>query len=244
MSNHRLFIQNLTVSYNRVPAIHHVDLELKCGNCIGLIGPNGAGKTTLIKAIAGLVEKETGSIELMSHSERSSLPQIAYLPQRGMVDWDFPITVRGMVEMGRFPVLGGWKPFSSQDKSIVDEALAATRLSELANRQINALSGGQQQRAFLARAWAQEAEVYLLDEPFAALDDNAKSELGQLLRSMVKTGKLIIVSHHDLNSVPELFDEVILLNGELIAAGTVADIFTKSNLELTYSIPAYAGEKK
>ncbi len=244
MSNHRLIVKNLTVSYDRVPALHHIDLELSCGHCIGLLGPNGAGKTTLIRALANLIDKESGSIELKGHFESKLSPRISYLPQRSAVDWDFPITVRGMVEMGRFPELGAWKSFSAHDRSVVQEALSVTKLLALADRQINALSGGQQQRAFLARAWAQEAEVYLLDEPFAALDANAQSELQVLLHEMVRLGKLIVVSHHDLKSVPELFDRVILLNGELIASGTLAEAFTSENIARTYSVPAFTGEPR
>jgi len=244
VSDHRLIIKNLTVSYDRVPAIHHIDLELSCGHCIGLLGPNGAGKTTLIKAIANLVTRESGSVELKGHLDSKISPHISYLPQRGTIDWDFPITVRGMVEMGRFPELGAWKSFTAEDRSVVLDALSVTKLLDLADRQINALSGGQQQRAFLARSWAQEAEVYLLDEPFAALDANAQSELRVLLHEMAQSGKLIVVSHHDLKSVPDLFDRVILLNGELIASGTLAEAFTTENITRTYSVPAFAGAAK
>src|SRR6476620_10499882 len=149
MSNHRLTIQNVTVSYGQVPAVQNLNLELRCGCCVGLLGPNGAGKSTLLKAIAGLVTVQSGKIELHGH-EPWQARSIAYLPQRGVIDWDFPITVRGMVAMGRFPSLGGWKSFTKNDTAIVTEALAVTHLTALSGRQINALSGGQQQRAFLA----------------------------------------------------------------------------------------------
>lgn len=234
MSNHRLTIQGLTVSYQHVPAISDLTIELRCGRCVGLLGPNGAGKSTLLKAIAGLVSLQSGDIQLHGHPPRETR-SIAYLPQRGNIDWDFPITVRGMVAMGRFPALGGWKSFGKTDAAIVSEALAVTRLTPLANRQINALSGGQQQRAFLARAYAQQSHVCLLDEPFTGLDTNSQRDLREILRQMAGEGKLLLVSHHDLNSVPELFDEVVMLNRELIAYGDMADVFTPSNISRTYS---------
>ncbi len=243
MSSHRLSIKDLTVSYQRVPALHHINLELRCGSCIGLIGPNGAGKTTFLKALAGLVSFETGSIMFEGHGGVAGADRgIAYLPQRSVVDWDFPLTVRGLVEMGRFPALGGWRRFGKEDDRIVNEALAATHLEDLAARQISALSGGQQQRAFLARAWAQQAHIYLLDEPFTGLDRNAQAHLGELLRRLsAKEGKLVIVSHHDLKTVPDLFDQVIFLNGELVAFGDVAEVFTPERVAETFSTEIFTG---
>jgi len=235
MSSHHLLIKDLTVSYDRIPAIHHLNLDLVCGYCIGLLGPNGAGKTTLIKALTGLVPTETGSVEIEGHLAKNRIGQIAYLPQRGVIDWDFPITVRGMVEMGRFAALGGWGVFSDRDQTAVEDALRVSRLERLADRQISSLSGGQQQRAFLARAYAQQAEFYLLDEPFTGLDTNAQTDLHAILQTMVTQGKLVLVSHHDLKSVPELFDQVILLNGELVAFGSVEAVFTPQNIERTYA---------
>jgi ABC-type Mn2+/Zn2+ transport system ATPase subunit len=237
MSNHRLTIQNVTVSYGQVPAVQNLNIELRCGCCVGLLGPNGAGKSTLLKAIAGLVTVQSGKIELHGH-EPWQARSIAYLPQRGVIDWDFPITVRGMVAMGRFPSLGGWKSFTKNDTAIVTEALAATHLTALSGRQINALSGGQQQRAFLARAYAQQSHVCLLDEPFAGLDTNSQKDLREILRNMAGQGKLLLVSHHDLNSVPDLFDEVVMLNRELVACGDVSATFTSRNIARTYSTSA------
>ena len=235
MSSHHLLVKDLTVSYDRIPAIHHLNLDLVCGHCIGLLGPNGAGKTTLIKALTGLVPIETGSVEIEGHHAKNRVGQIAYLPQRGLIDWDFPITVRGMVEMGRFATLGGWGLFSDRDQTIVEEALRVSRLERLADRQISALSGGQQQRAFLARAYAQQAEFYLLDEPFTGLDTNAQTDFHAILQTMVTQGKLILVSHHDLKSVPNLFDQVILLNGELVAFGSLEAAFTLQNIDRAYA---------
>ena len=243
MSNHHLTIRNITVSYQHVPAILNLNVDLRCGRCVGLLGPNGAGKSTLLKAIAGLMPLQSGEIQLHGHEPRQTR-SIAYLPQRGLIDWDFPITVRGMVDMGRFPSLGGWRSFSNRDAGVVDEALAVTHLTPLANRQINALSGGQQQRAFLARAYAQQSHVCLLDEPFAGLDTNSQKDLREILRGMAEQGKLLLVSHHDLNSVPELFDDVLMLNRELIAFGPLGAVFTPANIARTYSTapltPAFA----
>jgi ABC-type Mn2+/Zn2+ transport system ATPase subunit len=243
--NH-LSLSDLTVSFNRIPAIHHVTIELPCRSCVGLLGPNGAGKTTLLKAIAGLLPIETGRIEF--HADGQSAPSgnrrkhtIAYVPQREAVDWDFPITVRGLVEMGRYPSLGLWRRFGRNDHTAVDEALRLMDLREYAQRQISALSGGQQQRAFLARAWAQQSDIYLLDEPFTGLDRNARHAFTKSLHALRDAGKLIIASHHDLNDVPEVFDRVLLINGELVAAGETDQTFTPELIEQTFATRVFSG---
>ncbi|PTY01133.1 manganese ABC transporter ATP-binding protein [Verrucomicrobia bacterium LW23] len=238
---HLLELEDLTVSYNRVPALHHVSLQLRCGSCVGLLGPNGAGKTTLIKAIAGLVPLETGRIRLHGHEVRASARTVAYLPQRGGVDWDFPLTVRGLVEMGRYPALGLFGRFTEEDHRIVDDALRVMRLSDYADRHINALSGGQQQRAFLARSWAQQAHVYLLDEPFNGLDKTAQKDLTDALHRLAADHKLVIVSHHHLETVPDIFDHVVMLNGELVVAGKTSEVFTPERVAETFSIEVFSG---
>ena len=241
--NHQLVIQDLTVSYSRIPAVHHLTASLRCGSCVALLGPNGAGKTTLLKAIAGLLPIETGQIrfeghELGDHPSRA----IAYVPQREAVDWDFPITVRGLVEMGRYPALGNWGRFGDKDREAVDEALHVCDLEDLADRQISALSGGQQQRSFLARAWAQRAEIYLLDEPFTGLDRNATEAFAAAMRRLRDAGKLVIASHHDLKSVEALFDQILLLNGELVVCGPTAEAFTPENLDRAYGTHIFSGQ--
>ena len=244
MSSHHLLVHDLTVSYRGVPALHHVNLDLRCGRCVGLLGPNGAGKSTLLKSIVGLTPVETGRVHFDAHEHGDTRAgnSIAYLPQRSVVDWDFPLTVRGLAEMGRYPALGGWKRFGPEDQQIVELALAATRLGDLADRQISALSGGQQQRAFLARAVAQGAHVYLLDEPFTGLDRNAQAVLSDLLRALAaRDGRLVVVSHHDLRTVEELFDDVIMLNGELVAYGPVKETFTPENIARTYGMEIFTG---
>ena len=240
--SHKLHLEDVTVSYNRIPAVHHLNATLSCGSCVALLGPNGAGKTTLLKAIAGLLPLETGRIEFRGHQlESTSGREIAYVPQREAVDWDFPITVRGLVEMGRYPALGKWRRFGAEDEAAVEEALHICDLEDLADRQISALSGGQQQRAFLARAWAQKADIYLLDEPFTGLDRNAVEAFAQAMRRLCEAGKLIVASHHDLKSVEALFDHILLLNGELVACGPTAEAFTKDNLDRAYAVHVFSG---
>ena len=240
MHSHALQISDLTVSYHRIPALHHIGFEVSCGQCVGLLGPNGAGKTTLLKALAGLVGKETGTIHFHGREVRGATPDIAYLPQRGQIDWDFPTTVRGLVEMGRYLRLGWWRSYGEADARAVDSAIAAMDLESLQDRQISALSGGQQQRGFLARAVAQEAHVLLLDEPFAGLDKPNQDNLKKTLRQLRDEGKLLLVSHHDLSTVREIFDRVVLLNGELIAAGPAESVFTDENIARTYSTRVFA----
>jgi ABC-type Mn2+/Zn2+ transport system ATPase subunit len=241
MSDHQLVVSDLTVSYNRVPALHHLSFKAHCGQAVALLGPNGAGKSTLLKALAGLLERETGAISFHGHAVRGATRDFAYLPQREQIDWDFPATVRGLVEMGRYIRAGWWRFYSAADQAAVDEAIRLMQLEELEDRQISALSGGQQQRAFLARALAQQAHVFLLDEPFTGLDRTNQENLKQLLRTLRQQGKLLFISHHDLASVPEIFDSVLLLNGELIASGTVSEAFTDENIERAYGTRVFSG---
>lgn len=240
-NSHQLTVGDLTVSYNRVPALHHISFEVRCGQCVGLLGPNGAGKSTLLKALAGLLPIETGTIRFHGKTVHGATREFAYLPQRENIDWDFPATVRGLIEMGRYLRTSWWRRFSREDKAAVAHAIKTMQLEELERRQISALSGGQQQRTFLARSLAQEAHVFLLDEPFSGLDKTNQDNLKTLLRDLRDQGKLILASHHDLAGVPEIFDHAVLLNGELIAAGPVADIFTEANIRRTYSMRAFAG---
>ncbi len=240
--SHTLLLEDLTVSYNRIPAVHHLSAEFHCGSCVALLGPNGAGKTTLLKAIAGLLPVETGRITVHGHHKGTSGRAIAYVPQRESVDWDFPITVRGLVEMGRFPSVGPWGKFTAADSKMVDEALHLCDLEDLAARQISALSGGQQQRAFLARAWAQQADIYLLDEPFTGLDRNASEAFSRAMHRLRDAGKLILASHHDLKNVEQLFDEILLLNGELVVCGPVSTAFTRENLDRAYQTHVFSGK--
>jgi ABC-type Mn2+/Zn2+ transport system ATPase subunit len=239
--HHELTVSDLTVSYHRVPALHHLAFTARCGQCVALLGPNGAGKSTLLKALCGLVEIETGVINFHGQAVHGPSREFAYLPQREQIDWDFPATVRGLVEMGRYVRLGWWRRFGREDHAAVEKAICAMQLEDLEDRQISALSGGQQQRAFLARALAQEAHVLLLDEPFTGLDQPNQDNLRTLLGQLRDAGKLLLISHHDLASVPAIFDHVLLLNGELLAAGSVGDAFTEENIRRTYSTRVFSG---
>ncbi len=236
--HHELVIKNVTVRYRRVLALDDVSLATSCGNRVALIGPNGAGKSTLLKAIAGLVPRDGGSISWRGTAVKKWSREFAYLPQREEVDWSFPITVRGLVEMGRYPQTGWWRKFSAADSAAVDGALESLALLDLQHRQIRELSGGQQQRAFLARALAQEAHVLLLDEPFAGLDRNAAQLLGDLLARLAHEGRLVIASHHDLNTVPRLFDEALVLATRTLAFGPVEEVLTPELIERTFHEPA------
>lgn len=233
--HHELRVAGLGVRYRDVDALDQVSFATSCGSCVALIGPNGAGKSTLLKAIAGLLRPNHGSICWRGTTVAKWSREIAYLPQREHVDWNFPITVRGVVEMGRFPQAGWWRPFSKDDHDTVQRALAMMDLESLANRQISKLSGGQQQRVFLARALAQQAHVLLLDEPFTGLDRPSKRLLASTLRHLASEGRLVIASHHDMETVREIFDEVLLLNRRAIAFGPVAEVFNDVLLEQTFT---------
>ncbi len=233
--HHDIVIKDLTVNYRAVTALKDISFNTSCGNRLALIGPNGGGKSTLLKAIAGLVKKSNGSILWRGEAVRKWSREFAYLPQQEEVDWNFPITVRGLVEMGRYPQLGMWGKFSHKDTIAVDAALESLDLTEIQNRQIKQLSGGQQQRAFIARAIAQEAHVLLLDEPFNGLDRNAAKTLGDLMHKLASEGRLIIASHHDMGTVKSLFNQVLLLNCESIAFGDSESLITNDLLGATFN---------
>lgn len=231
---HELVVDGVVVNYRAVRALEDVAFSASCGSCVALIGPNGAGKSTLLKAIAGLLRADSGSILWRGVRMGKWSREIAYLPQREDVDWKFPITVRGVVRMGRYPNAGWWRPFSRADREAVDRSLEAMGLMDLAERQISQLSGGQQQRVFLARALAQEAHALLLDEPFTGLDRTSRAALAGLLRKLAGEGRLVVASHHDLDTVKEIYDEVLLLRRRAIAFGPVAATFTEENLNITF----------
>jgi len=218
-TQHRLAVHDLHVHYGPICALDGIDLELACCQTIGIFGPNGAGKSTLLKSIAGLIEPATGEIRWNGAPLSRCRREIAYLPQREEADFTYPITVRGVVEMGRFPDLGWFRRFRRADHDAVDNAIATMDLANLQNRQIRALSGGQQQRVFLARAIAQGAHVLLLDEPFTGLDAPSHKRLTQLLRRLSAKGCLVLCTHHGIHEASTLFDQVILLNRRLVAIG-------------------------
>ena len=231
---HQLAVQGVAVSYREVRALEDISFQTECGRTVALVGPNGAGKSSLLKAMAGVIRPDAGEIFWRGQPLLAAHQEIAYLPQRGEIDWQFPITVRGLVEMGRYAQLGNWRRFREHDREIVNKSLEAMELKDLAERQISALSGGQQQRTFIARALAQEAHVLLLDEPFTGLDTPAQEMLQRLFRSLAAEGRLLISSHHDLSSVPAIFDEVLLVRKRQFAFGPINEAFTEANIATTY----------
>ncbi len=242
-AGHELVVDGVGVNYRAVRALEDVTFSTSCGSCVALIGPNGAGKSTLLKAIAGLLRADRGRILWRGTGVGKWSREIAYLPQREEVDWKFPITVRGVVRMGRYPNAGWWRPFSREDREAVDRALEAMDLADLAERQISHLSGGQQQRVFLARALAQEAHALLLDEPFTGLDRTSKAALAGMLRELAGQDRLVVASHHDLETVRGIYDEVLLLRRRTVAFGPVETTFTPENLDATFASHAGQGRK-
>lgn len=232
--HHELQVEGLSVRYREVDALRDVTFSTSCGACVALIGPNGAGKSTLLKAIAGLLPVAAGGILWRGTKVARWSHEIAYLPQRENVDWQFPITVRGVVAMGRYPQAGWWRPFSKDDDSAIARAIGMMGLEDLQDRQISRLSGGQQQRVFLARALAQEAHVLLLDEPFTGLDRPSKAALAATLRHLTEEGRLVIASHHDMDTVRDIYDEVLLLRRRMIAFGRTDAVFTSGKLDETF----------
>lgn len=228
-------IKNLTVSYQGSAVLKHIDLEVPKGCLAAVVGPNGAGKTTLIKSILNLIDKNTGTVNFPVIAKGDIKNQIAYVPQSSSVDWDFPITVLDVVMMGRYGHIGWLKRPGKKDKDLALEVLEKVGMLEYKDRQIGQLSGGQQQRIFLARALVQEAEIYLLDEPFKGVDITTEATIIKLLKNLQSQGKTIVVVHHDLDTLEEYFDWLILLNKELVADGPVDEIFKQENIYKTYN---------
>ncbi len=212
-------ITDLTVSYGPVPALLDVSLTIPQGQLVGVIGPNGSGKSTLIKAILGFVRPDFGAVELFGQPAEKAKGRVAYVPQRGAVDWDFPITVREVALMGRYGYVPWWRDPSREDRRLADEALAMVRMWELRDRQIGQLSGGQQQRVFMARAMAQGADILLLDEPFAGVDAATERALLDVMKRTKEAGRTLLVVHHDLGTAAEYFDALVLLKQRLFAYG-------------------------
>lgn len=221
---HRLEVRGLAASYGDKLALEKTNFETTCGQRLALLGPNGAGKSTLIRILAGLMKPSAGSIKWRGEELRESTREIAYLPQLDQHQRHFPLSVREVVELGRFPYLGHFKKFRAEDETAVESAIAAMQLGPIEKRQIDQLSGGQQQRAFIARALAQEAHVILLDEPFNGLDVESRCHLAETLAALAKKGHLIIASHHDLGNVAETFDQALVLNQQQLAFGPVQEI--------------------
>jgi manganese/zinc/iron transport system ATP- binding protein len=227
-------VNDLTVAYQEKPVLWDVDLEVPPGILLAIVGPNGAGKTTLIKAILGLVRAAAGQVLIYDKPYPEQRHLVGYVPQRGSVDWDFPTSVLDVVMMGRYGALGWVRRPGASEHEKATEALEKVGMSAFADRQISQLSGGQQQRVFLARALVQDAQVYFMDEPFQGVDATTERAIVALLQDLRASGKTVVVVHHDLQTVPEYFDWVTLLNVRRIASGPVDEVFTDENLRLAY----------
>jgi manganese/zinc/iron transport system ATP- binding protein len=239
-------VNDLTVAYREHPVLWDIDLTVPAGVLMAIVGPNGAGKSTLIKAILGLVNPAAGEVLVHGRPYAENRRLVAYVPQRGSVDWDFPTSVLDVVTMGRYGALGWLRRPGRREREQALAALEQVGMAEFAGRQISQLSGGQQQRVFLARALVQDARVYLMDEPFQGVDATTERAIVTVLQQLRAAGDTVVVVHHALQTVPEYFDWVTLLNVRRIAVGLVGDVFTEENLRLTYGgrvpfLPAPAG---
>ena len=224
----------MTVAYQRKPVLWDVDYDAPARSLVAIVGPNGAGKSTLIKASLGLVPRATGLVEFWGEPFRCVRDRVAYVPQRESVDWTFPVSALDVVCMGRYRRIGWCRPVGRAHRNAAMACLERVGMADLARRQISQLSGGQQQRVFLARALAQEADLYIMDEPFAGVDAATERASVAVLSELRDAGKTALVVHHDLQTVPEYFDQALLLNMRVVASGPVDQVFTQENLQKTY----------
>ena len=227
-------VTDLTVAYHEKPVLWDVDLDVPPGVLMAIVGPNGAGKTTMIKSILGLIKPAAGQVLIYGKPYQEQRKLVGYVPQRGSVDWDFPTSVLDVVTMGTYGSLGWIRRPGRSEREKALAALDQVGMQSFAQRQISQLSGGQQQRVFLARALVQNAQVYFMDEPFQGVDATTERAIVALLQALRAAGKTVVVVHHDLQTVPEYFDWVTLINVRRIASGPVKDVFTEKNLRLTY----------
>lgn len=229
-----LQVHQLSVNYDKTPVLWDISLQVPNGKIVGIIGPNGAGKSTFIKATLGLLKPISGKVEFFDQPLSKIRQRVAYVPQRESVDWDFPVTVRDLVLMGRYGTIGVCRWPRKSDIAAVDHYLHLMGMTSYADRQISQLSGGQQQRSFIARALVQEADIYFMDEPFSGIDMATEMAIINILRQLKDSGKTIFVVHHDLNTIQSYFDWIIMLNMRLIACGEVAKVFNPETLNMTY----------
>ena len=220
-------IRNLTVAYGENIALENLNLDVEAGSLMALVGPNGAGKSTLIKTILKFLKQITGEIKINGKT-------LAYVPQRNSVDWDFPTTLFDVVEMGCYGRVGLFKRVSKEEKQKVLTAIEQVGMLDFKDRQISELSGGQQQRAFIARALVQEADIYLMDEPFQGVDSTTEKSIVDILKKLKSEGKTLIVVHHDLQTVPTYFETVTFINKSVIASGKIKEVFTQENIDMAY----------
>jgi manganese/zinc/iron transport system ATP- binding protein len=229
-----LSVESLTVAYQKKPVLRDVTFEVNEGELVGIIGPNGAGKSTLIKAILGLLPTISGEVSIYGKPYKQQRKMVGYVPQRESVDWDFPTNALDVVMMGRYGHLGLIRRPGANERQLAMDCLEKVGMADYAHRQISQLSGGQQQRVFLARALVQDATIYFMDEPFAGVDAATEKAIVTLLNELKRQGKTVLVVHHDLATVTEYFDSVLLLNGELVAHGPTASTFTPELLQEAY----------
>lgn len=232
--NNVIEINDLTVSYDAKPVLWDIDLDITEGLIWAIVGPNGAGKSTLIKSVLDLIKPVTGQIRFKGKAYSDVQKKVAYVPQRTSVDWNFPTTVFDVVLMGRYGHAGWFKKLSDQDKAIANNCCDLVGISHLKDRQISELSGGQQQRVFIARALAQDADIYFMDEPFAGVDVLTERKIIEIFRELKAKHKTVIVVHHDIDTVTDYFDAVVLLNHHVIDYGAVEQVFTEENIRRTY----------
>ncbi|MBC7388388.1 MAG: ABC transporter ATP-binding protein [Opitutaceae bacterium] len=229
-----LEVHDLTVTYDNKPVLWAIDFSLPSGTLAGILGPNGAGKSTLIKTIMGLITPSGGYSNLFGQELNKVRKRVSYVPQRESVDWDFPASVFDVVLMGRYAKAGLFKAISKADKEVAEESIRKVGLESFRDRQISQLSGGQQQRVFIARALAQDADLYFMDEPFAGVDMATEADIIKILKDMREKGKTVVVVHHDLPSAIEYFDWMVMLNMRLVASGPTAEICNEQMLQETY----------
>ncbi len=237
-----LEVRGLTVAYLDAPVLQDVNWSVAPGRLVGIVGPNGAGKSTLLKAALGLVRPRAGTIRLFGDASDAGRARIGYVPQRASVDWDFPISAVEVVAMGLYRRIGWLSRVSGRHREAARRALETVGLAEIADRPIGQLSGGQQQRVFLARALVQEADLYLMDEPFAGVDAATEAAMLDVLRRLRAEGRTVVVVHHDLSTVADYFDDVLLLARRVVAAGPVAEVFTPDAVMATYGGRMTAGQ--
>ena len=227
-------VHDLTVAYRETPVLWDVDVVIPTGTLTAIIGPNGAGKSTFIKAVLGLVPVAAGTVEIFGYTSPRQRKLVGYVPQRGSVDWSFPTNALDVVTMGTYGQLGWVRRPGKQERAQAMHALEQVGMADYANRQISQLSGGQQQRVFLARALVQDQQLYFMDEPFAGVDAATEKAIVGILQQLREQGKTVVVVHHDLESAPDYFDWLVLLNVRLIESGPFAQTFTAENLSRTY----------
>lgn len=237
MEDHTVEVKNLYISYYGKRVVEDVNFSFGSGKLIGILGPNGAGKSTMMKAILGLIPKDRGDVSFGGKSLKQTQKKIAYVPQRSNIDWDFPIIVKDTVLLGTYPQLGLLRRPKQKHKDWAIECLKKVGMEEYQNHQIGELSGGQQQRVFLARALAQRAEFFFLDEPFVGIDVGSEEVIIDILKGLRDEGKIVFVVHHDLSKVESYFDDLILINKEIIDTGSVHQVFQPEKMEKAYQRP-------